>query len=205
VRDLARADPDTSLDEFLLPIIHAFESRRVDETLAAMQAGEGELAVVFDEFGAVEGLLTAEDIVEELVGEILDVGERRRVVPLPDGGVRARGIATVGAVNDALDGPALPGDPATTVAGLLVDALGRPPERGERIEFDGALVSVETVEDNRVRRVVVERRTDEDGRTGGDGDRDEARANERPPGNGDGNVDGKGKEDGDGGADPDSG
>ncbi|MFC6940040.1 hemolysin family protein [Salinirubellus sp. GCM10025818] len=193
VRDLARANPAASLDEFLLPIIHAFESRRVDETLAAMQAGEGELAVVFDEFGAVEGLLTAEDIVEELVGEILDVGERRRVVPLPDGGVRARGIATVGAVNDALDGPALPGDPAATIAGLLVDALGRPPERGERIEFDGTLVSIEAVEDNRVRRVVVERRTGEhEGPDGGGTDRNEVRTDERPPGNGDGNADGEG-------------
>ena len=159
VRDLARADPAAPLDDLLLPVIHAFESRPVDETLAAMQEGEGELAVVFDEFGAVEGLLTAEDIVEELVGEILDVGERRRVVPLPEGGVRARGVATVGAVNAALDGQILPGDAAVTVAGLLVDTLGRPPERGERVEFDGALVSVEVVEDNRVRRVVVERRS----------------------------------------------
>ena len=158
VRDLARADPSASLEELLLPVIHAFESRRVDETLAAMQSGRGELAVVFDEFGAVEGLLTAEDIVEELVGEILDVGERRRVVLLPDGRASARGVATVGSVNAALGGPVLPGDEAVTVAGLLVDTLGRPPERGERIEFDDAVVVVEVVEDNRVRRVVVERR-----------------------------------------------
>ena len=160
VRDLARADPSAPLEGFLLPIIHAFESRRIDETLAAMQGGGGELAVVFDEFGAVEGLVTAEDIVEELVGEILDVGERRRVVPLPDGRVSARGVASVGAVNAALGGPALPGDDAETVAGLLVDTLGRPPERGERIAFDDALVTVELVEDNRVRRVVVERRSE---------------------------------------------
>jgi CBS domain containing-hemolysin-like protein len=158
VRDLARADPAAPLDDLLLPVIHAFESRRVDEALAAMQGGGGELAVVFDEFGAVEGLVTAEDIVEELVGEILDVGERRRVVALGGGRVRARGVASVGAVNAALGGPALPGADADTVAGLLVDTLGRPPERDERVAFDGALVTVETVEDNRVRRVLVERR-----------------------------------------------
>ena len=157
VRDLARADPAASLEDLLLPVIHAFESRRVDETLAAMQTDRVELAVVFDEFGAVEGLVTAEDIVEELVGEILDVGERRRVVTLPDGRVRARGVATVGAVNAALDGPALPGDPAETVAGLLVDTLGRPPDQAERVAFEDLLVTVEVVEDNRVRRVVVER------------------------------------------------
>ncbi|MEF8840289.1 MAG: transporter associated domain-containing protein [Haloarculaceae archaeon] len=98
------------------------------------------------------GLVTAEDIVEELVGE------HRRVVGLSDGRVSARGVASVGAVNTALGGRVLPGDDAQTVAGLLVEALGRPPERGERVEFDGALVTVEAVEDNHVRRVVVERR-----------------------------------------------
>jgi CBS domain containing-hemolysin-like protein len=156
VRDLARAEPSTPLSDLLLPVIHAFESRRVDETLAAMQTDRVELAVVFDEFGAVEGLVTAEDIVEELVGEIFDVGERRRVRTLLDGRVTARGTATVGAVNDAFGGPVLPGEDLESVAGLLVDTLGRPPEQGERVEFDGAVVTVERVEDNRIRRVVVE-------------------------------------------------
>jgi CBS domain containing-hemolysin-like protein len=81
--------------------------------------------------------------------------------------VSARGIATVGAVNAALDRPALPGDDAETVAGLLVDTLGRPPDPGERVAFDDALVIVEAIEDNRVRKVVVERRGDEGG-GGGD-------------------------------------
>jgi CBS domain containing-hemolysin-like protein len=158
VRDLARADPSDPLDDLLLPVIHAFESRRIDETLASMQDDRVELAVVFDEFGAMEGLLTAEDIVEELVGEIFDVGERHRVIALPDGRASARGVATVGAVNATLGGPVLSGDDAESIAGLLVETLGRPPEPGERVEFDGALVTVEAVEDNRVRRVVVERR-----------------------------------------------
>lgn len=157
VRDLARADPAAPLSDLLLPVIHAFESRRVDETLAAMQTDRVELAVVFDEFGAVEGLVAAEDIVEELVGEIFDVGERRRVRTLLDGRVSARGTATVEAINAALGGPALPGEDLDTIAGLLVDTLGRPPEQGEQIEFDGVLVTVERVEDNRVRRVTVER------------------------------------------------
>ena len=158
VRDLARADPSAPVADLLLPVVHAFESRRVDETLAAMQAGRGELAVVFDEFGAVEGLLTAEDILEELVGEILDAGERQPVVRLPDGRASARGVATVGAVNAALGAAVLPGEDGETIAGLLIDRLGRPPERGERIRFDDALVVVEAVEGNRLRRVVVERR-----------------------------------------------
>ncbi|PSQ10462.1 hypothetical protein BRC93_09635 [Halobacteriales archaeon QS_5_70_15] len=92
VRDLARADPSAPLEDLLLPVIHAFESKRIDETLASMQDDRVELAVVFDQFGTVEGLLTVEDIVEELVGEIFDVGERHRVVPLPDG--RASGSSS---------------------------------------------------------------------------------------------------------------
>jgi CBS domain containing-hemolysin-like protein len=208
VRDLARADSSAPLDDLLLPVIHVFESRRVDETLAAMQGGGGELAVVFDEFGAVEGLVTAEDIVEELVGEIFDVGERRRVVPVEEGRVRARGVATVGAVNAALDAPALPGEGAETVAGLLVDTLGRPPERGERISFDGALVTVEVVEDNRVRRVAVERQPPGNGgENGSDRGRDDEDSDGRGGRSGSESGDGNGNENGSGerDSDPDRG
>jgi CBS domain containing-hemolysin-like protein len=157
VRDLAAADPDDSLDGHLHPVVYVFESRPVDELLAELQEERVEMALVFDEFGAVEGLVTAEDIVEELVGEIFDVKERRTVVPLEGGAVSARGKASVEAVNEAFPGT-LPMTRGETVAGLLSEALGRPAAVGEVVEFPEATVTVQAVEGNRVRRVLVEPR-----------------------------------------------
>jgi hypothetical protein len=125
-----------------------------------------------------------------------------------EGRVRARGVATVGAVNAALDAPALPGEGAETVAGLLVDTLGRPPERGERISFDGALVTVEVVEDNRVRRVVVERQPPGNGgENGSDRGRDDEDSDGRGDRSGSESGDGNGNENGSGerDSDPDRG
>jgi len=136
VRDLARADPSAPLEDLLLPVIHAFESKRIDETLASMQDDRVELAVVFDQFGTVEGLLTVEDIVEELVGEIFDVGERHRVVPLPDG--RASGSSWNGA------GTASTRIPAGRAAGMATTGTAPPriregrASRRLRREFDEA-------------------------------------------------------------------
>jgi CBS domain containing-hemolysin-like protein len=156
VRDLASADRGASLDEHLLPVLHVYESRPVDEVLADLQAERVEVAVVFDEFGAAEGILTVEDVVEELVGEILDVGERRPVVLTAEGHVLARGKAAVAAVNAAL-GTDIEEPTGGTVAALLADRLGRTAAEGERVEVGDAALTVEEVVGNRVRRVRIER------------------------------------------------
>ena len=172
VRDLATEDRDALVVDHLRPILHVYESRPADEVLADLQERRVEMAVVFDEFGASEGILTTEDVVEELVGEILDVGERRPVVLDPGGHVLARGKAGIDAVNAALDtNIESTAEGAGTVAAVLAEHLGRPAEVGERVELGDALVTVEEVVGNRVRRVRVERVASSAGRgESGDGD-----------------------------------
>ncbi len=168
VRDLLGAEArGEALTDVLNPVLHVFEGRALDEVLEDLRAEGVELAVVFDQFGAAEGLLTLEDLAEAVVGELYDVGERRTVVPLDAGGVRARGKAAVGDVATALGTP-FGDDDLQTVAGLLADRLGRPAEEGETVRVDGVALTVERVAGNRVRRVhveseEVERPPDEDG------------------------------------------
>lgn len=153
---LAGEDPDLPVVEVVEPVLHVFESRELDEVLAELREERVELALVFDQFGAVEGAVDATDIVEELVGDVFDVSEPRSVVQIADGRVRARGVSPVAAVNDAM-GVDLPVVESGTVAALLVDVLGRVPTEGEQVEVGDVRFVVQVVEDNRVRRVVVER------------------------------------------------
>jgi CBS domain containing-hemolysin-like protein len=154
LRDLVEVPADTSLRSLANPTLHVFEGREIDEVLAELQATRTEVAIVYDEFGAVEGLATAEDIVEEIVGEIFDIGEEAVVVALSPTTATARGTAATEAINDEI-GTHLPD--GETVAGLLAERLGRAPEQGDVLEVADARLTVRSVEDNRVRRVHVER------------------------------------------------
>lgn len=156
LRDLVDAPPDTSIRELLLPVVHAFEGREVDDVLAELQSERLEVAIVFDQFGAVEGLVTAEDIVEELVGEVFDVGELQKVVRVGPRRLSARGRAPVTTVNELLETD-LPVVESGTVAALLSREFGRVPEVGESVTVAGVGFTVRSVSENRVLRVLVER------------------------------------------------
>lgn len=156
LRDLADADPAAPLEEFLLPVVHVFEGREIDDVLEELQREQLEVAIVFDQFGAVEGLVTAEDILEELVGEVFDVGETRDVVRAGPGQVSSRGRVSVTRINELLDTD-LPAVESGTLAALLAEEFGRVPEVGESVVVSGVRLTVRSVADNRVLRVFVER------------------------------------------------
>jgi CBS domain containing-hemolysin-like protein len=103
LRDLVTASDDTLLSSLVRPLTHVSETRPVDKLLAELQDDRFEVATVVDEFGAVEGPVTVEDFVEQLVGDILDVEEEPSVLPLDEGVVSTRGDATLAAVGAALD------------------------------------------------------------------------------------------------------
>jgi len=156
LRDLVDADADASVSAFLLPVVHAYEGRDAADLLAELQERRVELAVVFDEFGALEGLVTVEDIIEELVGEVFDVGEPRAVSRIGPDRVSARGVADVDAVNDLL-GTDLPRVEGGSLAALLAREFGGVPAPGESVVVDGVRLTVRSVEENRVTRLLVER------------------------------------------------
>jgi CBS domain containing-hemolysin-like protein len=136
------------------------ESKPLDDLLAELQRQRTALAVVADEYGRVMGIVTIEDIVEEVVGEIVDetdpaAGDIRQ---LPDGDWFVRGHVPVADLADY--GIELPGDSDAynSIGGLVFNELGRLPKRGDKIDVDGYELRVESVRENRIVLVRVRRR-----------------------------------------------
>ncbi len=136
------------------------ESKPVDDLLTEMQAARTHLAIVVDEYGGTAGLVTIEDILEEIVGEITDEYdvERPPVERLPDGAVRVSARLPVEDLGE-LFGVELPADEVETVSGLLAQALGRVPIPGAEATVAGLRLHAEgtTGRRNRIDTVLVRR------------------------------------------------
>jgi CBS domain containing-hemolysin-like protein len=150
----------------ITPVVHDAlivpETKPLDDLLADLQRGRTSMAVVVDEYGRVVGVVTVEDIIEEVVGEIADetdptAGEIRR---LANGDWFVRGHV---AVTDLADyGLHLPvdSDAYNSIGGFVFAQLGRLPRRGDTVNADGYSIRVESVRDNRIEAVRIrERRT----------------------------------------------
>ena len=133
------------------------ETQRVSDLLRELQSNKVHLAIVVDEFGGTAGLVTIEDLVEEIVGEIVDEYdiEEPMVTPLPDGGFLVD--ARMGVEDFAsLLGHELPDDEWDTMGGLVLGLAGRVPREGERFDFQSITFVAERVQGRRIARVRVE-------------------------------------------------
>ena len=132
------------------------ETKRVADLMREMQSDKFHLAVVVNEYGGTAGLVTLEDLIEELVGEIVDEFdvEETTVEQLADGGLRVSGRVAVDEVNDLL-GANLPTGAWDTVAGLVFDLLGHVPVTGESVTSDGLRLTVDGVNGRRIARVSI--------------------------------------------------
>jgi putative hemolysin len=131
------------------------EAKKVDELLTEMQAQHNHMAVVIDEYGGVAGLVTLEDIVEEILGEILDeydVAEEEPYQELPDGGYLFLGKIPLDDFNDVF-GAKLPSDEADTLGGYIYHELGHVPEVGEQVITGEVVLTVEQVTGRRIKKV----------------------------------------------------
>ena len=146
------------IDDLIRPLGHVSESERVDEMLRAMRRQRLHVALVHDEHGTVIGLVTMEDILEELVGEIEDEFdlEERELIREADGRLEVDGAASMREVSDRL-GFELDAHRETTVGGFLSEELGRVPEPGEVVELHGHRFEIVEVEETRVTEVAVSR------------------------------------------------
>jgi CBS domain containing-hemolysin-like protein len=115
------------------------------------------MVIVIDEFGTTEGLVTMEDMVEEIVGEILEGEEEEPIEYLDDDTVVVRGEVNVDEVNEALDIELPEGEEFETIAGFIFNRAGRLVQEGEEIEYDDVDIRVESVENTRIKRARVTR------------------------------------------------
>jgi putative hemolysin len=153
---------DVELDDLIQPTLHVPESKNVDELLQEMQEERVQLVIVIDEFGTTEGLLTAEDITEEIVGEILEGEEEHPLDFVDDDTVRVNGEVNVEEVNEALDIDLPEGEEFETIAGFIFNRAGRLVEEGEAFHFENVELTVEHVENTRIMKARVKRLPAED-------------------------------------------
>ncbi|MCU1353191.1 MAG: hypothetical protein JWM05_2400 [Acidimicrobiales bacterium] len=157
-KDLMRAERDgrehDAVSGLVRPARFVPETKKVSELLREMQAEQFHMALIVDEYGGTAGLVTLEDLIEELVGEIVDEYdvEDARVEPLPGGDVRVSGSLSIDDANDLLE-TELPEGEWDTVGGLLFSELGRLAAVGDTIEVPGARLRVERVQGRRIMRV----------------------------------------------------
>jgi CBS domain containing-hemolysin-like protein len=132
------------------------ETKRIDDLLREMQRHRIHLAIVVDEYGGSTGIVTLEDIVEEIVGEIQDEHDRTpaSVDRLPDGSYLASARTNIDELNEALDWT-LPKHDYETVAGLVLATLGRIPRTGEEFQIPGYTITVMEADARRVGTVKI--------------------------------------------------
>jgi magnesium and cobalt transporter len=137
--------PELNLRTLLRPAVFVPESKRLNELLRDFRSNRNHLAMVIDEFGNTAGLITIEDVLEEIVGEIEDEFDEKdrdsSVYTLADGSHRVAGDAPIDAVNAAF-GVHLQADEFDTIGGLVAHGFGRVPRRGETVELGGLRFAV---------------------------------------------------------------
>jgi magnesium and cobalt exporter, CNNM family len=134
------------------------EQKRVAELLREMQQQQFHMAIVVDEYGGTAGLVTLEDLLEEIVGEIADEYdvEAPRLERLADGSLRVPGRTPIDEVSEAL-GAELPDTEWDTVGGLVFNLLGKVPREGEAVTFQGLEFLTERVQGRRIASVKIRR------------------------------------------------
>ena len=158
LKDLTRAvvehgEPGPEVSELMRPPSFVPDTKRLDELLKEMQKSRSHLAIAVDEYGGTAGLLTIEDVIEEIVGEITDesdLEENRPVERLDDGTVRVSSRLPVEDLGELFD-VELDGSEVETVGGLLAQRLGRVPLPGAEAEIEGLRLRAEGGKDHRGR------------------------------------------------------
>ena len=159
-KDLMRAEREGGgarpVTEFVRPVRFIPENKLLNRLMREMQAEKFHLAIVADEYGAIAGLITLEDCLEELVGDIRDEYdvEEADVQHLPDGTYLVSGRIGIDDLNDLLH-VELPDDDWDTLGGLIFNTLEHVPEDGESIELQGFQFTVTEMDGRRIKTVRV--------------------------------------------------
>jgi putative hemolysin len=160
VRDMNYGEAHESaleLDDLIEPTLHVPESKNVDDLLTEMRDERLHMVIVIDEFGTTEGLVTMEDLTEEIVGEILEGGEEVPIEFVDEDTTIVKGEVNIEEVNEALEINLPEGEEFETIAGFIFNRVGRLVEQGEVMDYDGVEIAVEQVENTRITKARITR------------------------------------------------
>ena len=151
-----RADKLENFRSLIKPAYFVPETKPVDDLLQEMKQKSSQMVLVIDEYGGVSGLITIEDLVEEIVGEIYDESEDgQKIVEENDGAFVVSGTLGLGVLEDKMGVPLVADTTCTTVAGAVIELFGRVPAAGEKIEHGGVEIQVLEADRRRVRRLRI--------------------------------------------------
>ena len=162
LRDLIKVATENKGDLRLSEIEHKAlfvqQYQPIDELFATLRKKKRHMAVVVNEYGVITGIVTMEDVIEELVGEIYDESDHAptEITPISDGVIRAVGTGEMRMVAEYFN-IELPGKPTDSVSYWILSQTGRIPEAGERFTLDGMVVTIDQVSRNRIDAVSVSR------------------------------------------------
>jgi magnesium and cobalt transporter len=163
-KDLLRfyTDEDFDVRDMLRPAVFIPESKRLNVLLRDFRVNRNHIAIVVDEYGGVAGLITIEDVLEQIVGDIEDEydfdQEEDNILPTADGHMRVRGLTEISQFNEAF-GTHFSDEDVDTVGGLLSNHLGRVPHRGEKIVMGTLQFDVLRADARQVQVLLVRRLT----------------------------------------------
>jgi putative hemolysin len=162
LKALYQGQADMPLTDIVRPAHFVPESKKVADLLREMQQEKFHIALVTDEYGSVSGLVTLEDLLEELVGEITDEYDREEppVVDLGNGAYRVDGRLGIDEVNELLD-TEHPDEEWDSVGGLMLGLLGSIPEQGEEVTYQDLVFKAEKVNGRRIAKVLITRKPED--------------------------------------------
>ncbi len=160
-KDLLRlcTDEEVDLRDMLRPAVFIPESKRLNVLLREFRASRNHIAIVVDEYGGVSGMVTIEDVLEQIVGDIEDEYDydeaEANILRDKSGGWRVKAQTEIADFNETL-GAQLPEEEFDTVGGLVTNRFGRLPKRGESVEIDGFRFHVLRADSRRLHTLLVE-------------------------------------------------
>ena len=162
-KDLLRnyaGDEEFNVREMLRPAVFVPEAKRLNVLLREFRASRNHMAIVVDEYGGMAGLITIEDVLEQIVGDIEDEYDfdeaSDNILPEAGGRYRVKALTQIADLNSAL-GTAFSDEASDTVGGLVIAQLGRLPKRGESISVEGVRFQVLRADSRRVYTLLVDK------------------------------------------------
>lgn len=146
---------DINIEEFVKPIYYIPEGKPINELLSEMKDRKEHMAIVVDEYGGTSGLITIEDLLEEIVGDIQDEFdlEKSYIEVIDENKLLLDGRVDIEDLNQYLKDPLTESDDYETVSGLILYYLSRLPVQGEKLELEDVTFVIENIIDNRIRKI----------------------------------------------------
>jgi magnesium and cobalt transporter len=161
-KDLLRhaIEEDFELREWLRPAVFIPESKRLSVLLKDFRSNRNHLAIVVDEYGGVAGIVTIEDVLEQIVGDIEDEhdidDEADNIVTLSDGRFRVRGMTSLEQMNEVF-ATDFDEEDIDTIAGLVIHQIGKVPKRGEVIQLNGLKCEIQRADPRQIHILIIQK------------------------------------------------